>query len=674
MKSISMTQHRSFIGVLCAVAVLLTIGSVHAAPSARNLRVQMGASEASQNFGPDLRKQDELIAKIQSPSTPKGEKAVSCKHLVIHGTDKALPALVPLLSDPQLASWARTAIEAIPGPQADAALRDAMPSLKGNLLVGVINSIGVRGDARAVKSLSAKLADSDPEVISASAVALGKIGGTGAASALQAALKTAPSQSIADVAEGAVRCAEKFLEQKNPRRARALYDAVREAKVPPNKQLEAVRGAILARGDAGITMLIEEIRSLDQDRFSIGLRTARELPGRKATDAIAAEVRRSPEERQPHVLLALADRHDPAAIPTVVDCARSGSRPLRLVAVGVLERIGTMSSVPVLIEVAQSQDAALSQAAIGALTRLPAEGVEADLVSRLQKANGREREVLIRIANQRQIPDALGAIMASTKDRDPAVRRSAVQAAGNLGSEKQLPELVQLLQGTSEARDKGDIEDAMVAISSRSPAAVASVAPLARSSNPELRSLALRCLSASGGPEALAAVRNAVEDKDPGLQDEAVRALSTWPNTWPEDSAVAEPLLALARSGAKGSHKVLALRGYLQYIEGDPKLQPKDKVTKIREALSLAQRSDEKQRAIAVLSEVFDPAAVDVLVGLSADEAVREDACSALLKLGTRDVSGLPKPDRQKALRAVLERSAVEKTRQRAEDRLKALQ
>jgi hypothetical protein len=43
------------------------------------------------------------------------------------------------------------------------------------------------------------------------------------------------------------------------------------------------------------------------------------------------------------------------------------------------------------------------------------------------------------------------------------------------------------------------------------------------------------------------------------VQDEAVRVLSTWPNQWPEDVGAAEPLLALARSGQKASHRVLAL-------------------------------------------------------------------------------------------------------------------
>ena len=117
---------------------------------------------------------------IQSESPP-ADKAIACKQLAVCGGPEAVPALAPLLADQELASWARIALEAIPGKAADEALRNAARKLQGRLLVGVINSIAVRRDARAVDVLEAKLKDADPEVASAAAVALGRIGGNNAA-------------------------------------------------------------------------------------------------------------------------------------------------------------------------------------------------------------------------------------------------------------------------------------------------------------------------------------------------------------------------------------------------------------------------------------------------------------------------------------------------------------
>jgi HEAT repeat protein len=659
--------------ILCGVMASAADAPVQ--PSAnKNLRVKMGGAETGRSiFAPDPQKERELLDKIQSPTVAASEKAMSCKLLTIHGTARSVPVLAPLLADPQLASWARIALEAIPDHASDAALRDAAGRLDGLPLVGVINSIGERRDPKAVSLLSKKLKASDPAVASASAVALGKIGGSGPAKTLLAALKQAGSSTGAGIAEGCIRCAEQFLASNQAPRARKLYDAVREANVPPNKRDEALRGAILARGDEGIPLMIEALRSTDPDQLAIGLSVARELPGTNASHAVAQEVRRATGSRQPLLFLALADRNDPATLSSIVDAAQSGDKALRLAAVGVLERMGDNSVLPVLIQVACQPDTAVSQAAIAAMTRLPSEEVSLDIQKRLATATGKELEALIRVAGQRQIKGALPFILAAASGSNIAVRGAALQSLSTLGDEKQVPELIQVLNGASDARQRGEIESALIAISARNRTAVPAIAPLAHSPDAALRSLALKCLSASGGPAALEGVMSALKDADPELQDEAVRTLATWPNTWPEDGAVAGTLLELAGTGAKPSHQVLAMRGYIQYVEGDTKLPPPEKVTRLREAVPLMKRTEEKRMAISVLSEQTTPDAVDLLLSLAEDEAVREDACSGLVKLGSRSIAGLANEDRKRALEAALRKSADEATRKRAEERLKGM-
>ncbi len=78
-----------------------------------------------------------LIEVLQT--APKPDKALACKKLVLVGTSQSVPELAKLLPDPELSSWARTALEAIPDRSADQALWHAAQSLNGELLVGVIN-------------------------------------------------------------------------------------------------------------------------------------------------------------------------------------------------------------------------------------------------------------------------------------------------------------------------------------------------------------------------------------------------------------------------------------------------------------------------------------------------------------------------------------------------------
>jgi HEAT repeat protein len=618
-------------------------------------------------------KERALISVLKSSAAP-AEKAITCKRLAIYGTKDAVPALAPLLADKDLASWARIALEAIPGPAADAALHDAMGKLQGRLLVGVINSIAVRRDSKAVDELLKRLKDADPEVASAAAVALGRIGGAKAAKALSQSLATAPAAVCPAVAQGCILCAEKLLAQDKAADAVKLYDTVRAANVPSQRMLEATRGAILARRADGLPLLLEQLQSPDKARFGIGLRTARELPGRAVTEALAAELPRTSPERQSYLLLALGDRSDDAVLPAVVAAAGSGPQKLRLTAVGILDRLGNPAGVPVLLAAAADNDTDLAQAALAALARLSGNEVDAALLARLPSATGKARRVLVELAGQRHLDRALPVIASSAEDPDAGVRAAAVQAIGILGDDKQVAGLAKLLQSSQSPKERADIEMALLAITSRSGArAVPSLLPLAQNSDSAVRIIALRVLASAGGPEALAAVKAAVADKDETVQDDAVRTLSTWPNNWPEDSGVAEPLLAVARSSGKTSYQVLALRGYLQYVQGDKQLKDDAKVGKVADVLPLIKRPEEKRLAIAAVGAIPSAVVLEMLATFAADPAVAEDACSAVVKLAGGNLPGASKEQRQKALEVAAEKATRSATRKKAGELLKAV-
>jgi HEAT repeat protein len=646
------------------------IVSLAAAIAALALTVGASAAEAVSS----AEKERELIDLLRSDAEP-GQKAIACKQLAIYGGDQAVPVLAPLLANKDLSSWARIALEAIPGAAADAALREALGQVQGRLLVGVINSIGVRRDARAVEGLKAKLGDGDPEVISAAGVALGRIGGAEAAGTLTAALPKSPTATRSSLAEGCIRCAEQFQAEGKYPEAVKLYDFVRNSEVPKQKVLEATRGAILARRDSGLDLLLEQLRATDKARFGIGLRTARELPGRMVTEALAKELNRTAEDRQPLLLLALADRGDAAALPTVLAMSKSGPKRARIVAFGVLERLGNVSNIPALLDGAADSDPEISQAAMTSLTRLPGNDVDADLQGRLGKASGKTLQALIQLAGLRGIESALPAIMNAAGNPDAGVRKAAARSLGEMGDEKQVPELVRLLQQGQNAPDKEDVEAALLAISGRrGQPSVPHLLSLTRSGDSSLKVIGLRALASAGGPEALAAVMAASKESDETVQDEAVRTLSSWPNTWPEDERVAEPLLELAKSGKKTSHQVLALRGYLQFVQGDRKLKQNDRVKMVQAALPFAKRPEEKRMAISALNSIFSDSSLDALMELAGDASVAEDACSAIANVAGRNAPGLSKPQRIKALLTVAEKCGNDATKRKAEEALKKLQ
>jgi len=116
-----------------------------------------------------------LIAILKDPSASVYAKAKACQRLAVTGDRTAVPALAALLSDRQLSHYARFGLEPIPDPAVDEALRAALGKAKGELLVGVINSIGHRKDAKALHALARFLHDADSEVAKAADAALARM-------------------------------------------------------------------------------------------------------------------------------------------------------------------------------------------------------------------------------------------------------------------------------------------------------------------------------------------------------------------------------------------------------------------------------------------------------------------------------------------------------------------
>ncbi len=110
--------------------------------------------------------EERLLKSLATPGRAEAGLAFLCQMLAMVASAKSVPALAPLLRDAKTAESARYAIERIPGPEADAALRDALSALTGAAKAGAIGSIAIRGDAAARPLLVAlKDAATEPALV-----------------------------------------------------------------------------------------------------------------------------------------------------------------------------------------------------------------------------------------------------------------------------------------------------------------------------------------------------------------------------------------------------------------------------------------------------------------------------------------------------------------------------
>jgi len=178
-----------------------------------------------------------LLAVLPS-NAPRDARDYVCRQLRTIGTAASVPALEALLADPDLSHMARYALERIPASQAGEALERQLRKLNGQLKIGVISSLGARGQG--VSLLRPLLQNSDDAVARAAAIALGRIASADANKALGSA---SPRPALAVVfADASMSCAEKLLATGHAKEAKATYQRLLKNNPPALVRLAVERG------------------------------------------------------------------------------------------------------------------------------------------------------------------------------------------------------------------------------------------------------------------------------------------------------------------------------------------------------------------------------------------------------------------------------------------------
>jgi type 1 glutamine amidotransferase/HEAT repeat protein len=286
---------------------------------------------------------------LKSAATDTGKQFI-CRKLSIVGTEESVPTLAAMLtqkaaSQIEPADMARYALERIPGPAADEALRQALGKTIGTVKVGIINSIGNRGDEEAVGQLAELAGDSDQAIVRATVSALGKIGGDKAAAALKQANPGSDSESYAVWADAYLMCADKFLADGDNRKATRIYrllhargerDAVRSA---------AFRGLVTTNPQRAVGLIVSVLKDSNPAMRSAAVSLLREIPGPEIVAAVTKELANLSTTGQVQVLSALGDRGDSSALPAVIDSAASSEVDVRIAAYGAVAALGDASRV-----------------------------------------------------------------------------------------------------------------------------------------------------------------------------------------------------------------------------------------------------------------------------------------------------------------------------------------
>ncbi|HYA49328.1 MAG TPA: HEAT repeat domain-containing protein, partial [Burkholderiales bacterium] len=187
------------------------------------------------------RSEQQLLAVLTSPASLQ-EKDAACAELKRVGTARSVAVLAGLLSDPDLSHSARYALESMPAPEAGLALLEALDKTSGVLKTGVIHSLGRRLEARAVPALIKLMEDADPNVVGATATALGRIGGAPATAALFSVVTSRAEGGRRGAAlDALLAAADRDLAEGRTENAKAIFEKLRSVPAPNHVRAAAYR-------------------------------------------------------------------------------------------------------------------------------------------------------------------------------------------------------------------------------------------------------------------------------------------------------------------------------------------------------------------------------------------------------------------------------------------------
>jgi HEAT repeat protein len=386
-------------------------------------------------------KQDELLKVLKSADASRKEKVDACRLLTFIATKKAVPTLAGLLSDENLNHMARYALEPIDDSSVDDALLEALGKLKGKPLVGVIGSIGVRGDSRAVKPMAKMLRASDTLVAFAAARSLGNIGTFEAAKFLKNALAKSSGDLQLAICEGLFRCAENL----DSKQAIAIYDQLRALKSPHQARAGGLRGAIIARGKDGMKLLAQNLESNDYILFSAAVQATHDMPGRAVTRALAANLSKLPADNRILIIQTLAKRGDKAAMPAIVAAAKRGPKAVRIAAIEAMPPIGDAAGIDILFGLLNDTDGDISRTAKTNLIAMPGKKVDKAVMAMLAGSDTDNQMKALELIESRRMANVAPALLKTARDDNESVRIASIKILGNLPSAVKFPVLVGLL-------------------------------------------------------------------------------------------------------------------------------------------------------------------------------------------------------------------------------------
>ncbi|MBT4817981.1 MAG: HEAT repeat domain-containing protein, partial [Lentisphaerae bacterium] len=549
-----------------------------------------------------------FLALLTEGTASVSARRFACRQLSLVGTKASVPTLSGLLGDAQLGEIARYALERIPGSDADEAFREAIERLVGPARIGVVNSMGKRGQRGAVPTLAKLVGSPDGELREAVLGALGRIGTADAAATL-----ARQRDLTASVWLGAwLECANRLADTGELEEAAGMFDDLFGGDVPSHVRGAALDGLVRTRREGVVPIVVSLLADSDPAVRIVAAEYVRDMPGERSTETFARELSGLGPEGKAVLVMALGDRGDAAARDHVIRLLKDDDANVREAAVRALGKLGNSNSVELLAQLLRGGgDGALANVARESLIELRADGVDQALTSLLENEDGDVVTLVAGVLAERGISAARSELFSLCGgDRPVGVRKAAVAALEELAEPSDVRRLIHLIEAPENKLLRSALQDALVAACRRTTPesrAIRRVQRAYRRGESAVQVCLLHVLGRLGTQESLRTVTSAFYGPDSALRNAAIRLLGGWP-----DASCDDVLAHIAETTSDDIHRVLAVRGLVRALALESDLSDADKLALIRRGMSAAKRPEDRKLVLSALGQVDSLGALEM--------------------------------------------------------------
>lgn len=561
-----------------------------------------------------------------------------CRELAVIGTEKSVPVLSVMLTDPKTTSMARYALEQIPGPAVeDVFVKTAKETKDQDTLIGILSTLGHRKSASVV-SLSREMfstaAKNNEHVSAAFLGALGMVGSEASAGEL---LRIKPglsgsAQSRCD--DALLMCAEALCKTGQKQQAIDIYQKLYRTDSPAVVRAASLMGLAKAGASDVQTLLSKAIRSEDVQVRTAAIQALGAIDNQSFLKSIASDASALSLADQIQLLSVLSDKSQEAGRTMAMQMVKSDQPSMRIAAYQALGKTGDASDIEILATAAgMAPDRDERTTAQKALYQMPGKEIDSAILKKIADSakgelDGKVIAELINAAVNRQIDNAPKVLFQTATSDDRQVSTESIRAIQSLAGPEYAEELIDLVvakPGTSTENaltvlaEKMDNRDRLVTMIQGKYSKI--------SGNDDAKVSLLRVLGKLGDANAVGLLKKEYASSNEKLSDAAFRAMTDWPGT-----DFVDEMKTLAQTGKEAKTKILAFRAYVRMLETGGVNQPQT-VEVLIAAYSMAERPDERKIVIGALGDYGNVQALQFVKEKLGDPALKAEAAVSLMQI-----------------------------------------